>query len=82
MKKLLLLLPLTTLFALPAQAITWDEFWRPFVNGRPYYGPYYSVPYIPMCDQRVVREEYVPGTYWSQGYIRRWTDIVRVPCYE
>jgi hypothetical protein len=28
----------------------------------------------------VYREEYVPGTYWSPGYTRRWTEVVRVPC--
>lgn len=83
MKKLLLLLPLT-FFSVPAQAITWDQFWRPFTYNRPYYPyysqPYYSTPYIPMCDRPVYREEWIPPTAWSPGYMRWRTDIIKVPC--
>jgi hypothetical protein len=79
MKKLLLLLPLTFI-PLPAQAITWGEFWAPFTYDRPYYQPYYQRP-VPMCNRRVYREEYVPGDYWRPGYVRRWTEWVSVPCY-
>lgn len=86
MKKLLLLLPLVFI-PIPAQAITWDQFWRPFTYNRPYYyNPYpynrpyyypapYGAPYmIPMCDRLVYREE------WVNGYLRRWSERVRVPC--
>lgn len=57
-----------------AQAITWKEFWEPIRYERPY------VYRVPMCDRRVYHEEYIPGDYWRSGYVRRWTEIVRVPC--
>ena len=71
------LLPILFLAVLPipAQAITWGEFWAPFTYDRPYYREY-----VPMCRERIVREEYIPPTYWRSGYIRRWTEVVRVPC--
>ncbi len=74
------LLPILFLpfFALPAQAITWDQFWAPFTYDRPYY--YRTYDYIPMCRERIVHEEYVPATRWRSGYVRRWTEVVRVPC--
>jgi hypothetical protein len=80
MKKLLLLLPLTFL-PLPAQAITWGEFWAPFTPGRVYVREYPVYRrYIPMCDRPIIREEYVPGNYWRSGYVRHWTEWVRVAC--
>lgn len=74
--KFLLLLPLT-LLSLPAQAITWREFWEPFqtevyIYERP------SPP--PMCRRRVYREQYIPGNQWNPGYVRRWYDVVNQPC--
>lgn len=68
----ILLLPF---FSLPAQAITWEQFWEPFTYERPYYREY-----IRMCRERVFHEEYVPGNRWRSGYVRRWTESVRVPC--
>lgn len=70
-------LPFLLLPFLPisAEAITWNQFWKPFRYERPYY--YYQVP---MCDRRVYREEYVQGNYWTPGYVRRWTEVERVPC--
>ena len=32
------------------------------------------------CFKRVYREEYVPGTRRSPGYVRRYTEKVRIPC--
>ncbi len=32
------------------------------------------------CFKRVYREEYVPGTKRNPGYVRRYTEKVRVPC--
>ena len=32
------------------------------------------------CFKRVYREEYVPGTRRDPGYVRRYTEKVRVPC--
>ena len=78
------LLPILFLpfLSLPAQAITWEEFWRPFSYNSPYvYGRRY-VPYVPLCNRRVYYEEYVPGNYWRSGYVRRWSELIRVPCDE
>ena len=73
MKSLLLL---TLLFIpVPSKAITWGEFWEPFTSR-----PYYRERYIPLCDKRVVHEDYVPGDYYRSGYVRRWSEWIRVPC--
>lgn len=71
---LILFLPFITL---PAQAITWKEFWEPFTYERPYYRTW---GYVPMCRKRIFHEEYVPPNPWRSGYVNRWTETVRVPC--
>jgi hypothetical protein len=68
-----------TFLPIPAQAITWDQFWAPFAYDRPYI---YERRYTPLCNRRVYYEDYVPGNYWRSGYVRRWSEIVRVPCDE
>lgn len=81
MKKLLLLLPLTFL-PVPASAITWNQFWRPFQGyGNPYY--YHQVNrYTPVCTQRIYHREYVPPTHWRSGYTRTWSEVIQVSCYN
>jgi len=76
-----LLLLLSTIFlATPSQAITWNQFWRPFNHGTGVY--YYNRPYTNhTCFRDVYREQYIPGNHWSPGYVRRWTERVRVSCY-
>ena len=32
------------------------------------------------CYEQVWREEYVPGTFSSKGYVRRWQEEVEVAC--
>ncbi len=32
------------------------------------------------CTSNEYREEYVPGTRESPGYVKSWTEIVEVPC--
>ena len=32
------------------------------------------------CTSNEYREEYIPGTRESPGYVRSWTEIVEVPC--
>jgi len=71
-----LLLPF---LSLPAQAITWKEFWEPFRTEHVYH---YHRPYIPMCNVRVHHEEYVPGNRYRSGYVRTWTEWKRVPCED
>jgi hypothetical protein len=71
--KFLLLLPIV-FTSIPSHAITWKEFWEPFDSEiHVYQSP-------PMCRRRVYREQYVPGTEWNPGYVRRWYDVVRQPC--
>jgi hypothetical protein len=74
MKKLLLLSPI--FLPIPAQAITWGEFWEPFKTERVY------IYERPMCNRRVYREQYIPGDRWNPGYVRSWYEWVRVPCYS
>jgi len=77
MKIFLLLIPFSFL-PMPATAITWKEFWEPFKYERP---PYYRR-YIPMCSQRIIHEEYIPGDRWRSGYVKRWSEVITVPCNE
>lgn len=66
------------LFTVPANAITWEEFWRPLNYGyQPYYRPYYPR----VCYETVYQEEYIPPTPWRPGYYRRWRERQVVPCY-
>ena len=44
-------------------------------------GHYYGGTYQEMCYKNVYREQYVPGSYGRPGYVRRWNDRKRVPCY-
>lgn len=67
------------LLATPAQAVTWKEFWEPF-RGDYHYHRYQRVQRQVTCTKRIYREEYVPGTEWSPGYVRNWTQVVEVPC--
>ena len=32
------------------------------------------------CTKTEYREEYVPGTQQSPGYVKSWTDTIEVPC--
>ena len=72
MKYLPLFLLLSTL---PANAITWKEFWEPFEPR-----VHYRSSYTPMCNRVVYREEYIAGNPWRPGYVRHWRETVRVPC--
>jgi hypothetical protein len=67
------------LLATPAQAITWKEFWEPF-RGDYHYHRHQRVERQVSCTKRIYHEEYVPGTEWSPGYVRNWTQVVKVPC--
>jgi len=74
-----LLLPF---LSLPAQAITWKEFWEPFrVERHHHYYPRH-IRYTPMCNVRVYHEEYIPGNRYRSGYVRTWTEWERVPCED
>ena len=80
MKKLILIFSLV-LTSTPANAITWNQFWRPFGNGGSYYynNSYGTRPR--MCNRRVYREQYVPGDRYRPGYVRRWYENTLMPCH-
>ncbi len=44
-----------------------DEFQRGYANSR-------------TCTRNEYREEYIPGTQDSPGYVKSWTETVEVPC--
>lgn len=68
---------LLVFLATPSQAITWEEFWGPFR----YKSRYYPRTTYSVCTREIHREEYVPGNRWSSGYVRRWTEVVEIPCW-
>ena len=51
-----------------------------------YYGPrrhaYYGGVTEQACFKNVYREQYVPGSYGRPGYVRRWNERQRVPCWS
>jgi hypothetical protein len=67
-----------------AQAITWGEFWDPFTGDNHHHHYRHEYHYSPRryCDRKIYHEEYVPGNRWRPGYVRTWSEWVRVPCYE
>ena len=48
-------------------AIHADEYQRGFSSSR-------------TCTRNEYREEYVPGTRNNPGYVKKWEEIVEVPC--
>ena len=81
MKPLLLTLSLLLVPA-SAEAITWKEFWEPFGRDEQHHHHHHYREHTPMCSERIVREEYVPGNYCRSGYVRKWVDWVYIPCYD
>lgn len=73
------------LSATPSKAITWNEFWEPFVHDKKEHKHHknhhhtYKQKYVE-CFKTVYREEYVPGNRWSSGYVRTWEDKIPIPC--
>ena len=54
-----------------------------FASQRPGYSPSYSqegYSETTTCFKEQYREEYVPGTKDSPGYIKSWTDTIEYPC--
>lgn len=62
-----------------SQAITWDQFWRPFNNGYGY--GYYPLIRSGTCRKEIFHEEFFPGNSTTPGYTRRWSEVRQVPCY-
>jgi len=54
-----------------------------FASQKPGYSPSYSqdgYSETTTCFKEQYREEYVPGTKESPGYIKSWTDTIEYPC--
>ena len=53
-----------------------------FASQRPGYSPSYQEGYseTTTCFKEQYREEYVPGSKDSPGYIKSWTDTIEYPC--
>ena len=59
---------------------SWDQptYRRPWWRTANSYQPGYSS--SSTCTRKEYREEYVPGTSRSPGYVKTWHDTVEVPC--
>jgi len=74
--KLLLTVVLLTLIPVSANAITWSEFWEPFVYNENYHREHR----YRYCVKRIRREQYIPGNKWRSGYVRIWYEDIKYPC--
>tara|TARA_Y100001970_G_C14259119_1_gene878131 strand:+ start:9934 stop:10170 length:237 start_codon:yes stop_codon:yes gene_type:complete len=66
------------IFSNPANALTWDEFWRPFVEESQNYSRIRNR--TETCYKIVRYEEYVPGNEWSKGYVRHRSEKFTIYC--
>jgi hypothetical protein len=75
-----LILLLAIFVASPVEAITWNQFWRPF-RGEYYYAPsYYAPRYYGNCRREVVREEVISGDGRIEPYVRTFKEVEYYPC--
>ncbi len=67
------------LFTIPsANALTWAEFWEPFVESAQNYSRIRNR--TETCYKVVRYEEYVPGNEWSSGFVRHKTEKHSIHC--
>lgn len=81
----LLPLLLTFFIPLPSQAMTWNDLMNSYQNRTPYVQPqriYDRSGFVALCNLRVLREEYIPASGSTPGYVKRWEEFVKVPCNE
>ncbi|BCU94978.1 MAG: hypothetical protein CM15mV7_0730 [uncultured marine virus] len=94
--KILVALLASLTVAPAAEALTWKEFWEPFVEyGNHYHHHTHRFDYPPVIITRVLvdvwkkellkKEIWVPGTwlsptYFSEGYVEHRSRIITVPC--
>jgi len=75
-----LIILLAIFVASPVEAITWNQFWRPFKNGYYYTPSYYAPRYYGSCRREVIREEVVSGDGRIEPYVRTFKEIQYYPC--
>ncbi len=65
-------------FATPLNALTWAEFWEPFVEGSHYHSRIRNR--TQTCYKIVRWEEYIPGDEWHRGYVRSRSEKHTIHC--
>ncbi len=65
-------------FSVPLQALTWSEFWEPFVEHSHNYSRIRNR--TQTCYQIIRWEEYVPGNEWTRGYVRSRSEKHTIHC--
>ena len=78
MKNLLIIISLSLIFPSNAKALTWAEFWEPFVENAHRYSRIRNR--SETCYKIVRYEEYVPGNEWISGYVRQRSEKHTINC--
>ena len=74
------LLPIFLLFSSsPSQALTWEEFWKPFVESTHHHSRIRNK--VETCYKHIRYEEYVAGNSYAHGYVRHHHEKHQIPCY-
>ena len=79
--KLLKIVAFTILIShsnIPAEALTWNEFWEPFVEHVSHNSGIRNK--TEYCYKVVKYEEYVPGNEFSSGYVRHRSEKHTIHC--
>ena len=63
---------------MPAEALTWNEFWEPFVEHVSHNSGIRNK--TEYCYKVVKYEEYVPGNEFSSGYVRHRSEKYTIHC--
>ena len=61
-----------------ANALTWDEFWKPFIENSQTYSRIRNK--TETCFKVIRFEEYVPGNEWTSGFVRHKTEKHSIHC--
>ena len=62
----------------PANALTWKEFWEPFIENSQIYSRIRNR--TETCFKVIRFEEYVPGNEWTSGYVRHRREEHSILC--
>ena len=65
-------------FNVPLKALTWNEFWEPFVEHASHNSRIRNK--TEYCYKVVKYEEYVPGNEFSSGYVRHRSEKHTIHC--
>ena len=62
----------------PAKALTWREFWEPFIENSQNYSRIRNR--TETCFKVIRFEEYIPGNEWHSGYVRHKREEHSIHC--